>query len=295
MLFLSPTKELSTKTAANELMGRVRSRIINEDTVGKGNVTSELAKHFKKPSEFAESLVFATHAALPYLRFIANQRHWHVIIDEELQVIQYVCHRLPKMHGLITDDTRLESHNSIYSRIVPCNMSALEEKAKNKDDDEVYKVVAGTIGRLLNPHWLNYVNTEQYERLRRGESQTLAIHSILSPSIVEGFASVLMTAANFEDTALYQLWSEWNGAEDTPLASQPRFIGDNAFLNSLRFQSHQNGQLLTIHYGMNATNSKKRLKDGADANDNRTNRDRLIDSAKQLFGDEAVRASQQVL
>ena len=197
-------------------------RIINEDTVGKGNVTSELVKHFKKPSELAESLVFATHAALPYLRFIANQRHWHVIIDEELQVIQYVCHRLPKMHGLITDDTRLESHNSIYSRIVPCNMSALEEKAKNKDDDEVYKVVAGTIGRLLNPHWLNYVNTEQYERLRRGESQTLAIHSILSPSIVEGFASLLMTAANFEDTALYQLWSEWNGAEDSQVADQYR-------------------------------------------------------------------------
>jgi hypothetical protein len=40
VLFLSPTKELSTKTAANELRGRVRSRVINEDTVGKGNVTA---------------------------------------------------------------------------------------------------------------------------------------------------------------------------------------------------------------------------------------------------------------
>jgi len=152
----------------------------------------------------------------------------------------------------------------------------------------VYKVVAGTIGRLLNPHWLNYVNTEQYERLRRGETQTLAIHSILSPAIVEGFAGVFMTAANFEDTALYQLWSEWNGAEDAPLASQPSFIRDDAFLNSLRFQSHQNGELLTIHYGMEMTNSKEKLKDGVTEADKRTNRDRLIDSAKRLFGDDPV-------
>src|SRR6516162_7840785 len=91
VLFLSPTKELSTKTAANELRGRVRSRVINQDTVGKGNVTAKLLEHFKAPSETVEGLVFATHAVLPLIPFIANERRLHVIVDEEIQIIQYAC------------------------------------------------------------------------------------------------------------------------------------------------------------------------------------------------------------
>jgi hypothetical protein len=254
--FFSPTKELSAKTAAKEVAGQVPCRLFNEDTVGKGNVTAKLVEHFKKPSELTENLVFATHATLPLIPFIANKRRTHVIVDEEIQAIQYACHRLPIMHPLITDDIQLEPYNSIYSRIVPPR------------------------------HWFNYVNTEQYERLRRGDSQTLAFHSILSPAIVEGFASVFMTAANFEATMLYQLWGVSNGAEDAPLASQPSFFRDDGFLNSLRFQSHQNGHLLTIYYGMDATNSKKRLEDGGTEADGRNNFDRLIDTTRRLFGEE---------
>jgi hypothetical protein len=209
-------------TAANELRGRVRSRVINEDTVGKGNVTAKLVDHFKAPSETVEGLVFATHAVLPLIPFIANDRRLHVIVDEEIQVIQYACHRLPIMHPLITDDIKLEPHNSIYSRIFPANLSSLQNKGRNEANDECLGVIAQTIRRLTNPHWFNYVNTEQYQRLRRGETQTLAFHSILSPAIVQGFASVFMTAANFEATMLYQLWEGWNAADsDASFASQP--------------------------------------------------------------------------
>ena len=284
MLFLSPTKELSTKTATNEVAGRVPCRIINEDTVGKGHVTAELVRHFKAPSELTENLVFATHAIMPFLPFIANKRTTHVIVDEVMQVVQYASHRLPITHPLITDGIQLEPCNSIYSRVLP--LKSLTAKGRNKRNDECLGVIAATIRRLTNPHWHNYVNTEQYERLRRGEVQTLAFHSILAPDIFDGFASVFMTAANFEATALFQLWSDWNGAADAPFASQPSFFRDDDFVRSLRFQTHQNGELVTIYHGMEATNSKKRLAEGATESDNRTNRERLIDTTRRLFGEE---------
>jgi hypothetical protein len=264
--------------------GRVPCRIINGDTVGQDKVASELVQHFKTPSELTENLIFATHAVLPYLPFIANKGGVHVIVDEVMQAVQYASHRLPITHPLMTDGIQLEPYNAIYSRVVP--LKSLKAKARNKDRDECIGVLAPTMRRLINPHWHNYVNTEQYERLRRGKGQTLAIHSILSPDIFDGFASVFMTAANFEATALYQLWSDWNGAEDAPLASHPNFFRDDDFVNSLRFRAHQNGELVTIYHGMDQTNSKKRLAEGATDSDGRTNRERLIDTTRRLFADE---------
>jgi hypothetical protein len=236
VLFLSPTKELSTKTVENEVAGRVPCCIINEDKVGKGHVTAELVRHFKAPSGVVANLVFATHAIMPFLPFIANKRSVHVIVDEVMQVVQYASHRLPVTHPLITDGIQLDPYNAIYSRVVP--QKSLTAKGRNKENDECLGVIAPTIRRLTNRYWHNYVNTEQYERLRNGQSQTLAFHSILAPDIFAGFASVFMTAANFEATMLYQLWGDWNGAEDAPFASQPSFFRDDDFINSLRFHAH---------------------------------------------------------
>jgi hypothetical protein len=271
VLFLSPTKELSAKTAAKEVVGRVPYRVINEDTVGKGHVSAELVRPFKAPDEVAApGLCHPCHHAIPPLH---------------RQQARHACHRgRGDASGAIREPSFANNTSPDYSRAVP--LRPLTAKGRNKDNDECLGVIASTIRRLTNPHWHNYVNTEQYERLRRGEIQTLAFHSILAPDIFAGFASVFMTAANFEATALYQLWSDWNGAEDAPLAAPPSFFRDDGFISSLRFQAHQNGELVTIYHGMDATNSKKRLADGGTDTDNRTNRDRLIDTTKGLFGDE---------
>jgi hypothetical protein len=173
--------------------GRVAYRLINEDTVGKGNVTTALVEHFNKRNKFPQNLIFATHALLPLIPFLMNKRRWHLIVDEEIQAVQYASHQLPIAH---TNDIQLEPYNAIYSRIVADK--TLKAIGRNKDNDDCIKVIAQTVRRLTNPHWFNCVNTEQHERLRRGEIRTLAFHSILAPSIVDGFASVFMTAANFE-------------------------------------------------------------------------------------------------
>jgi len=77
------------------------------------------------------------------------------------------------------------------------NRAELEATAKNQLRDEVFEVCAKTGRTLLNDNWISYVESNQYQQLLRGETTQLAFHSILNPSIVDGFATVFMASANF--------------------------------------------------------------------------------------------------
>src|SRR6266478_2413662 len=107
-------------------------------------------------------------------RISLKKSNWHLLIDEEMQVLRYRSHRIPKTHRLITDHIDLEPYNAIYRRVAVRDRSSLEESANNKDRDEILEILADTIRTLTNRYWKTYVNTEQYERLRRGEVKRLA-------------------------------------------------------------------------------------------------------------------------
>jgi hypothetical protein len=192
-----------------------------------------------------------------------------------MQVLRYRCHRVPKTHSIITDDIELQPYNATYSQVVPRHRSSLERKGRNKEEDEVLARFSDTIRVLTNRNWETYVNTEQYHRLLAGDIATLAFHSVLTPKIFDGFGSVFMAGANFEDTAIFQLWS-----------GPHVFERDDEFANGLRFREHQNGSLITIYYGIDSGWSKKTADKMTEEHDGRNIRERLIDGTKELFRDE---------
>jgi hypothetical protein len=250
VLILQPTKELINKTVQKELLAHPnppQHYVFHGDKVSEGSVAGELTRFFKD-AEDAGQVAFATHQVLPYIPYIANRRDWHVLIDEEMQVLRHFCLQIPRPHFLITDHIELAPYNSIYSRIVVRNRTSLEEAAKNRDEDELLKFLAPAIRTLINPNWSTYVNTEQYERLRRDGVKQLAFHAMLNPKILDGFAGVFMAAANFEDTLVYQLWGQTR-----------EFQEDRNFAESLLFGTHDNGHLVTIYYAIDKQWSKRRL------------------------------------
>jgi hypothetical protein len=212
---------------------------------------------------------------LSYVPYWANKRDWSVLVDEDLQVLRHKCHQLPQTHSIITDHIKLEPHNSIYGRVVVRDMEELRAKGRNRDEDELLGQVAEAIRTLTNPHWESFVNTEQYEKLRKGLSKRLSIHSVLKPSVLEGFGSVFIAAADFQDTMQYRLWSD----------KGVRFQEDREFASGLRFQSHPNGHLVDIYYVMESPWSKKR-RDKVAAEENDTNLHRIAGAATGLFGNE---------
>jgi hypothetical protein len=92
----------------------------------------------------------------------------------------------------------------------------------------------------------------------------LSFHSILKPELLDGFASVLVTSANFECSLMYQLWKD-------------RFEKDATF--DPRFDQHVNGHRIAIHY-FTDLHWSKRL---ATHNDNLT---RIMERTAQIFGHE---------
>ena len=160
-------------------------------------------EYFQHPMECGH-IVFATHQVLPFVSFWASQNHWHVFVDEELQVVKQGHYRVPSTHQLITDYIQLRDHDAIYGRVDVANEKALKEIAKNKDQDEILERFRETAQILINPNWDSFANAEQFRKLRNGTVKTLSIHSILMPQVLEGFASVTMASANFKDTLIYQ-------------------------------------------------------------------------------------------
>jgi hypothetical protein len=275
VVIVQPTKELISRTVEGEVKRRTRPpdyKIFTGDTVRSGCSVAREITQYLNDAEDAGQIIFVTHQVFPYIPYFANKGDWHLLIDEEMQVLRYRCHRVPKTHSIITDDIELQPYNATYSQVVPRHRSSLERKGRNKEEDEILARFSDTIRVLTNRNWETFVNTEQYHRLLAGDIATLAFHSVLTPKIFDGFGSVFMAGANFEDTAIFQLWS-----------GPHVFERDDEFANGLRFREHQNGSLITIYYGIDSGWSKKTADRVAADDDSRNIRERLIDGTKELF------------
>jgi hypothetical protein len=281
VLFLLPTIELTSKIIEQELLSRPdppRHRAFHGGTVPTGSVAAALSDFSK--SDIDGQVIFITHQVLPHIGFLADRYDWDVLIDEELQSHQCHLYKIPDTHHLITDHIELRQHNAIYSRIAVKDMPAMRKVATNENGDELVEQLRGVAQLLTNRHWESFVNTQMYNDLKEGRRGTLTVHSVLMPSVLAGFNSVLMASANFTDTMIFQLW-ERAGVE---------FREDLDLAQSLRFREHENGGLVTFKWADQSNWSKKRRltrlpnPDPTDAHPH-TVQGAIVSAAMGTFGD----------
>ena len=280
VVVLQPTKELIEKTVQGELLRRPDAptyKVFHGDTVS-GSVARELTEYLKWTDDEGQ-IVFATHQVLPYVGFWANQETWHVFVDEAPQVHRHNSYKVPDTHRLITDLISLEPYNSVYSLVKVADEDEMERIARNKDHDEIYEKFRELSQTLLNQHWDSFVDTEKFEKLKAGKQDQLSVHSVLMPSVLDGFKSVTIASANFTDTMVYRLWS----------AKGVDFREDRALTSSLQFREHTNGHLITIKYADESSWSKyRRLTKLDPAKDQEaTVMDAIVQAAKATLSDKA--------
>lgn len=270
---LQPTKLLIEKTKIEEF-GRLPEpppvKVFHGDTVGQ-NVAHQLAEYLVEPED-RPHVVMATHQVLPRIPFLADARAWDLVIDEVPQVDREQAHIVPTTHPFITNHLQVEQHDGVYGRIKLTEPEAIKAIARNSDEDELLEQFRETATILTSKHWPSYVHLEQFAKLMMGTGKALNIHSILSPSIVNGFASVFIAGANFEDTGLFALWSKMG----------IQFKEDTNFAKGLRYRTHANGKLATIHFAMERNWSRNLLEQSTDG---KPNLERLRDAAKLVFED----------
>jgi hypothetical protein len=272
VLLLQPTKLLIEKTQTEEfdrLPDCPPIKTFHGGTVG-NNVGRQLADYLAQPED-RPHIVLATHQVLPRIPYLRNANNWHLFTDECLQVDREDSHKVPNTHQLLTEHIKIDQCDGTYGRVLVANRRELEKLARNLEEDDLFDKFRETASILVNPHWDSFVNVELYHKLLAGKVNTLTFHSVLKASIINGFASVFMAGANFEDSGIYHLWGR--GAV--------RFKPNDAFTDELRFRSHQNGHLATVHYALQRNWSRNLLKKESDGI---LNLDRMRDAAMNIIG-----------
>lgn len=192
-------------------------------------------------------IILSTHAAflnLPYHGGSQARGQFHLIIDEEIAVIKSFGKDLAETHRLITDHIELADKTKAHSRIRIKDKGKVKKLAEMKDDEAIAEFIQPFARRLMSSHWDNYLNTENFQKLLSGETSTFTGFSVLQPTIVEGFASVTIACALFQDTELFHVWKD-----------KANLIPHKALMKELPCV-HDNGSLITINYAVDGDWSK---------------------------------------
>jgi len=279
IIFL-PTKELIEKTIEHFLLNQPNAppyKKFHGDVVS-DSVARKLTDYLKG-SDGKGQIIFTTQAVLPYLPSLSIRKYWHCFVDEAPQVFQHFSYEASGTedlngHEALPDLITFEHYKGDYSRvgIKKRKRAELERIAKDEGIDETTQEIART---LLNKHYRSFVKSQTFQELKDGSKSKLSFFSILMPTVLDGFASVTMASANFQDTFVYQLWSQL-GVE---------FRADKELASSLRFQEHTNGHLITIKYAIEKNSSKKlrRSKLNPDSDDETTVQDAYVAAINTEF------------
>ena len=247
IIIAQPTRQLIDRTVADELgrLPEVRYRVIHGDNTP--GVIAEIVRHLNTADEKPE-LLFITQAAFFALPFFPNKDRWTVILDEVPQINDHDEFNLPDNHNLLFPHIQIEDGDGRYGLVQPNGdggRTALARMAKNERDDDVSKLLSGFSGRVVSQDWEVFVLNTQFADIQSGrrDLKRLQAFSVLQPSCLDGFKSVIIAGACFKDTLLYLLW-EAQGVEFEPLEL------------SLRYIVHTCGDLLTIKYATDEPWSK---------------------------------------
>lgn len=253
VLIVQPCKELIDKTVSEELSKLsppVRHTVLHGDKVRL--VVPAIVSHFKDTPPGGE-IVFITHQGFLKTPFFQGREKWIVIWDEYPQIDEFSEFNIPNNPELIVPLIDLHSHDARYSVASPAiggGRARLKEIAENKDDDQVWGLFKDFTDRLLSPKWTTYVLSHTWENLRSGQGNQRRVtsHSLLQPSMFDGFERVIMLGACFEESLMNLVWSA-QGIQFRPFRSRQ-------FTSDLRYHAHQNGGLLRIMYATDEPWSK---------------------------------------
>lgn len=236
----------------------------DRDTMGRGRVKRKLMDHLNHAAP--GQVVITTQAAFMTLPYFHHAEDWHLIVDEIPAGHQGWQLNLAETHEVITDYIEVkEDHRSnlVYHSVYAKNRAKLQEYVDNPRGDEVWKMLAPVAEAILSDHWHVTVEAGSYYGVLDAETRAgkhaLFFYADLAPAVLEGFRSVTLMGALFNESILCRLWMR-QGVEFEP---HPEITA------ALRFRDHHpNGHRLRIAWGFDtvwtksARNRDVILKDG---------------------------------
>src|SRR5205823_1297456 len=118
--------------------------VFHGKSIPNGAVGMALAEYLRSPHDGGH-IIFTTHQVLQYVPYWPNKKELHLLIDEDFQAVRHQRHQLPHNHHLITNHIKIVPHNAIFGRVTIADIDAIDAMARNKDEDDVYGVIAETL------------------------------------------------------------------------------------------------------------------------------------------------------
>ena len=253
-LIVQPTTDLIDETFATikHQHPQVSAHRFHSNDGSDQNVISRLVSYLKN-ADLGGVVVLITHSTFIKIPFFYRPDRWDVYLDETLNAFDYFGATLTNIHNIVTDHFKVTERSGNYGRLEPTDLERLREIASNIGQDEVFMKVQGLASRLVSPYYDSYVMHETHDKLikRRNQTGKLCIYSVLSPRIMDGFASVTVAAARFEETFLYHWW-EREGVRWDRLKSEGSEVQD---------LKHPRNDTIDIYYGYDRKYSKKTRND----------------------------------
>jgi len=243
VLIIQPTILLIRETAEAYFENTLH-RVINSENSDGGTIET-IQEYLKQPITEPHILLI-TWAAFVNLPYFHDKSSWHVFVDEVPQVYELFDEPASISHGTVTAYLDYTQIGIRYGLVYPTDQAQMRKVAESSKQDTAIKTYAILARKMIDGKWQSFVDMKRFDDLRSGHNRQLTIYHILQPTILMGFASVMIFGARFQETMLYKIWSKkdvkFNAAVD---------IG-------LRYTEHNNGELLTIHYGFAADWSKEK-------------------------------------
>ena len=240
VILCQPITRLIDETASN--FKKKYSHIFCRTIHGQGAVGA-IMKHLESPFPEPHVLII-TYEAFQRLEFIRNRQTWHLIIDEIPQAFDCFDESIPRGHRMITDHLEIiDSPDEGYSFLFAPDKKPIRRIIEDKKD-KILPLFKPLAVRIESHHWSNYVQTKVYTRLCSKNSGRLTVFSFLKPSIFEGFKSVLIVGAFFEESLFYLSFSKQGVTFRKSARIKPRF------------SEHQNGSTITFCYALDRPWSK---------------------------------------
>ena len=215
ILFVQPTAKLIAQSiaAARNMSGEVRLKRI-DSTTSPGSVVAELIAFMKGRDEEYDGgcVVFITHKCLWDMPFFPNKSNWDLIIDEIPDIDFEYHYNLPDTSefAIMSALTANECGINTMLRLKPhANaVSQVKRWARNPDGDDLLKVIQPLFQEMTNQHSNVYVTRASWQRLGIEGHGRLDVHGWRSPSVCDGWQSVRIMGAFFNDSLLSMIWGQ---------------------------------------------------------------------------------------
>ena len=243
ILIAQPTWRLIDQTARQ--IAKINPDIDVRKIYSKGDrrpVATRIEAHMANADKSKGQVLLISHEALKRLP-AAYRQHWDLFVDEIPSVFECLTLKIVKTHAHLTDHLELEELAGGISavKIAAGHRGAIESLFRNESKDELLALFRGITDHLLDDCRNVMVETACYQALLNGRKREGEINffSILGPEFVEGFNSVTFMGANALETELFALWG---------INANVSFEPHPLLTKGLRYQAHENGDRLTIHY-----------------------------------------------